>query len=278
MTEINKGNLTLVDYENEFSYKANKSNLNISFNRIAFIFFIFLMISFIYSIKVFYLGSLHSKFLQKKIIQIKTNFRADIIDNNGNFIAKTVNALIVGINPNLIIDEKKLLINLQLIFPDKDFKKVKKRIKKKKYFRLEKELSQYQIERLRLLGDKSIKFEEQITRVYPQQNLFSHILGQIDDENNGISGIEKFFDYELKKRNEPLKLTVDTDIQFLIRKELIKFQEIFNNIGSAAILMNVNNGNILSMVSLPDFNLNKRQEIKDDNYIYSLRIQCFFQR
>ena len=164
------------------------------------------MISFIYSIKVFYLGSLHSKFLQKKIIQIKTNFRADIIDNNGNFIAKTVNTLIVGINPNLIIDEKKLLINLQLIFPDKDFKKVKKRIKKKKYFRLEKELSQYQIERLRLLGDKSIKFEEQITRVYPQQNLFSHILGQIDDENNGISGIEKFFDYELKKKNRTIKI------------------------------------------------------------------------
>ena len=117
------------------------------------------------------------------------------------------------------------------------------------------------------MGDKSIQFEQQITRIYPQQNLFSHIIGQIDDQNNGISGIEKFFDYELKKRNEPLKLTVDADIQFLIRKELIKFQEIFNNIGSAAILMNVNNGNILSMVSLPDFNLNKRQEIKDVNYI-----------
>ena len=267
MTEKKMENLFIENYENEFSYKENRSNLNISFNRIAFIFFIFLMISFIYSIKVFYLGSLHSKFLQKKIIQIKTNFRADIIDNNGNFIAKTVNTLIVGINPNLIIDEKKLLINLQLIFPDKDFKKVKKRIKKKKYFRLEKELSQYQIERLRLLGDKSIKFEEQITRVYPQQNLFSHILGQIDDENNGISGIEKFFDYELKKRTEPLKLTVDTDIQFLIREELIKSQEIFKNIGSAAILMNVNNGNVISMISLPDFDLNKREEIKDVNYI-----------
>ena len=123
MTEKKMENLFIENYENEFSYKENRSNLNISFNRIAFIFFIFLMISFIYSIKVFYLGSLHSKFLQKKIIQIKINFRADIIDNNGNFIAKTVNTLIVGINPNLIIDEKKLLINLQLIFPDKDFKK-----------------------------------------------------------------------------------------------------------------------------------------------------------
>ena len=266
MKEINKENLTLVDYENEFSYKANKSNLNISFNRIAFIFFIFLMICSIYSIKVFYLGFLHSKQKIKNIDQVKTNFRADIIDHDGNLMAKTVNTLTVGINPNLIINEKKLLINLQLIFPDKDFNEVKKKIKKKKYFRLEKQLSQKQIKKLRFLGDKSIKFEEQITRIYPQQNLFSHILGQIDDGNNGISGIEKFFNYELTKRAEPLKLTIDTDIQFLIREELLKAKKIFKNIGSAAILMNVNNGHIFSLISLPDFDLNKREDIQDLNY------------
>ena len=266
MTETNKENLTLVDYENEFSYKTNKSNLNISFNRIAFIFFIFLMICSIYSIKAFYLGSLHSKQKIKNIDQVKTNFRADIIDRDGNLMAKTVNTLTVGINPNLIINEKKLLINLQLIFPDKDFNEVKKKIKKKKYFRLEKQLSQKQIEKLRFLGDKSIKFEEQITRIYPQQNLFSHILGQIDDGNNGVSGIEKFFDYELRKKAEPLKLTIDTDIQFLIREELLKAKKIFKNIGSAALLMNVNNGHIFSLISLPDFDLNKREDIQDLNY------------
>ena len=267
MSKIDKEKLILENYENEFSYQVDKSNLNISFNRIAFIFFILLIICSIYSIKVFYLGSLNSKIKQVKITEIKKNFRADIIDNNGNFIAKTINTLTVGINPSSIIDEKKLLINLQLIFPDKDFTNVKKRIKKNKYFRLEKNPSQNQIERLRLLGDKSIRFEEKITRIYPQQNLFSHIIGQIDDENRGVSGIEKFFDFELKKRNKPLKLTVDADIQFLIREELIKSKEIFKNIGSASILMDVNNGNILSMVSLPDFDLNKREEIKEVKYI-----------
>ena len=266
MPKKNNENLILENYENEFSYQLDKSNLNISFNRIAFIFFIFLMICFIFSIKVVFLGSLNSKLQKKEVEQTKTNFRADIIDNNGNFLAKTVNTLTIGIKPNLIINEKKLLINLQLIFPNKDFNKIKKKIKKKKYFRLEKELSQNQIERLRLLGDKSIQFEEQITRVYPQQNLFSHVLGQIDDDNNGVSGIEKFFDYELKKSNDPLQLTVDSDIQFLIREELLKAKEIFKNLGSAAILMNVNNGDILSLISLPDFDLNKRENIQDLNY------------
>ena len=266
MPKKNNENLILENYENEFSYQLDKSNLNISFNRIAFIFFIFLMICFIFSIKVVFLGSLNSKLQKKEVEQTKTNFRADIIDNNGNFLAKTVNTLTIGIKPNLIINEKKLLINLQLIFPNKDFNKIKKKIKKKKYFRLEKELSQNQIERLRFLGDKSIQFEEQITRVYPQQNLFSHVLGQIDDNNNGVSGIEKFFDYELKKSNDPLQLTVDSDIQFLIREELLKAKEIFKNLGSAAILMNVNNGDILSLISLPDFDLNKRENIQDLNY------------
>ena len=111
MKETNKDNLILENYKTEFSYEANKSNLNISFNRVAFVFFIFLIIFSIYSIKIFYLGSLNWK-QQKNANQIQNNFRADIVDNNGNFIAKTVNTLIVGIHPNLIIDEKKLFINL----------------------------------------------------------------------------------------------------------------------------------------------------------------------
>ena len=77
------------------------------------------------------------------------------------------------------------------------------------------------------LGDKSIVSEEKILRIYPQKNLFSHIIGQIDDNNNGISGLEKSFDAELRKSKNQIKLTVNKDIQFLIRKELIRYQEIF---------------------------------------------------
>ena len=267
MNKDNSEIFVLENYEREFSYEKNKSNLNITFNRIAFIYFVFFVITIIYSIKVFYLGTLNSKIKIENFSPVKKNYRADILDNNGNFIAKAVNTQNAGIDPNSIIDEKKLLIKLQILFPDEDFENVKEKIKKKKYFRFKKELTQNQIEELRFLGDKSIRFEEQITRFYPHKNLFSHIIGQIDDDNNGVSGIEKFFDYELKTRKEPLQLTVDTDIQFLIREELVKFRQTFQYIGSASILMNVNNGEILSMVSLPDFNLNKREDIKDVNYI-----------
>ena len=267
MNKYHKDKLVLENYENEFLYKKKKSNLDITFNRIAFIFFLFLFVSIIYSVKVFYLSSLNYEIKKDKFTINKKNFRADIIDNNGNFIVKTINTTRVGINPNLIIDKKRLLINLQLIFPQKSFNEIKEKMNGKKFFYLEKRVSQEKYEKLRLLGDKSIIFEEKLSRIYPQKNLFSHIIGQIDDNNNGISGIEKYYDDELKTIKQKLKLTVDTDIQFLIREELIKFQEIFNSIGSAAILMDVNNGDILSMVSLPDFNLNERTNIKDVNYI-----------
>ncbi len=267
MNKINNEKLVFENYENEFSFKKNKSNLNITFNRIAFIFFVFLIISSIYTIKVIYLGSLNTKNNPKKNTHIKINYRADIVDRNGNFLVKTVNTIDVGINPNLVIDKKKLLINLKLLFPNKNFHEIEKKLNKKKFFYLEKRISQEKYEKLRLLGDKSIISEERITRIYPQENLFSHVIGQIDRDNNGISGLEKSYNYELRKRKEPLRLTLDTDIQFLIREELIKSKEIFNNIGSAAILMEVNNGNIISMVSLPDFNLNKRQTIDDVNFI-----------
>ena len=166
-----------------------------------------------------------------------------------------------------IIDQKKLLVNLKLIFPNKNFNEVEKLIKKNKFFWFEKKISEENYERIIKLGDKSIKPEEKIIRIYPQKNLFSHIIGQIDDDNVGISGLEKSLDIKLKEINKPIKLTVDEDIQYLIRNELIKFNNIFSANGSAAILMNVNNGEILSLVSLPDFDLNLRQKIEDVNFI-----------
>ena len=267
MTMKKKDILILEESENEFLFKENKSNLNVSFNRIAFIFFVFISVCLIYSIKIFYLGSQQSNIVKNQNIQILENFRADIIDRNNNFIAKTVNTTIVGINPNLVIDEDKLLLNLKIIFPDQDINKIKSKIKKNKYFRLKKQITAIEKEKLKLLGDKSILFEYQISRIYPNENLYSHILGQIDDANNGISGIEKKFDFKLKSEKLPIKLSVDTEVQFLVREELIKFNKIFRSVGSAAILMDVNNGEILSLVSLPDFNLNERVLITDKNYI-----------
>ena len=261
-----KSNIILEEYENEFSYKKSKTNLNIEFNRIAFIFFVFLVISIIFSIQLLHLGSLKQVKKVTPVSNIK-NYRADIMDRNGNYLAKTVSSIDIGINPVEIIDKQKLLINLKLLFPKKNYLEIEKKIDQNKFFYFEKKISFENYEKIMLLGDKSIVPEEKLARVYPQKNLFSHIIGQIDDDNQGISGIEKSFDDRLKQKKEPLKLTVDTDVQFLVREQLIKFNTIFRSKGAAAILMNVNNGEIISMVSYPDFDLNKREKIVDLDFI-----------
>ena len=87
--------------------------------------------------------------------------------------------------------------------------KLKKKLNKKKYFYLEKKISEENYEKIMKLGDKSIKPEEKVLRMYPQKNLFSHIIGQIDDDNNGISGLEKSFNEILRKSKKDIKLTVD---------------------------------------------------------------------
>jgi len=262
MNKTNEKKIASDEYKSEFSYNENKSNIKISFERIAFIFFVFFIIAVIFSSKVILL-SLEDKVFIKKISK-KENFRSSIIDKEGNILAKTVSVINVGINPNLVIDKEKLLITLKLLFPKKNFQK---QIYGKKFFYLQKKISQEKLEKIILLGDKSFIQEEKIARIYPNGELFSHVLGQIDDNNNGISGLEKTFDYELTTSRDPLTLTLDTDLQYLIREELLKSKDIFQNIGSAAILMDINTGDILSMISLPDFDLNKREKINDLKFI-----------
>ena len=261
-----KTKIILEEYENKFLYKKSKTNLNIEFNRIAFIFFVFLMISIIFSIQLLHLGTLKKDNVIKPLI-IKKNYRADIVDRNGNYLVKSVSSIDIGISPTEVIDKKRLLINLKWIFPNKNYKEIKKKLNNVKFFKFEKNISQINYEKIMSLGDKAIRPEEKLTRLYPHKNLFSHIIGQIDDDNSGISGIEKSLDKELKTTKDLIRLTVDADIQFLIREELLKFQKIFRAKGSAAILMDVNNGGIVSMVSLPDFNLNERKVITNVDYI-----------
>ena len=255
-------------YVNDFSIKRTKSNINIEFNRVAFIFFIFFIIYLIYSIHLIHLGSrvkAVDPFKSPNIVGPLN--RADIVDINGKYLAKTVSTTNIGIKPSEVINRKKLLLNLKFIFPDKNFSQIEDKLKKNKFFYIEKNISDEKYEQLMKLGDKSIKPEKKILRLYPQKNLFSHLVGQIDSDNIGISGIEKSQNTLLRETKIPLQLTLDSDIQFLVRKELMRFNNVFQSKGSAAILMNIHNGNILSLVSLPDFDPNKRENIKDKNYI-----------
>ena len=155
---------------------------------------------------------------------------------------------------------------------------IKKKLNKEDFFSIGKRLTPREKDQFWLMGNKAFVFDPKPSRIYPQKSLFSHILGQTDDVNKGISGIEKFFDEDLNNKEKidlPLSLTLDSNVQYLIRKELIDAESNFHNIGSGAILMSVENGEILSLVSLPDYDLNQRVSISDNVYTNKITLGVY---
>ena len=128
--------IILEDDQSEFFYKENKLKLNISFNRVSFIFFIFFMIFVIYSIHLIHLGSRNSKieFNDNLISNSNNLYRADIVDRNGKYLGKQVSSIDIGISTQKFIDKKKLLVTLQYIFTNKNYQKIETQLEHKNFF------------------------------------------------------------------------------------------------------------------------------------------------
>jgi cell division protein FtsI (penicillin-binding protein 3) len=247
---------------------TNKSK--ISDERLYALFSVFFSLILIFSISIFSISIQPSNFnVYKKDNQNFLMFRRDVVDRNGQLIARNINTYRAAIKPALIKNKENFIIKIKLNFPKISTLELKKNLDKKKRFYLKRRLTEEERYKLWSLGEKGIITEPFQSRVYPHGQLFGHILGQIDDDNYGISGVEKYFDKELRsnKTNNPLFLTVDTNIQFLIKSELKKAMSDFNTNAAGGLLMDVKSGEVLSLVSLPDYNVNIRNNITDVRYM-----------
>ena len=251
--------------------KQSLDKKNFFHDRIFLLFFLFFSLILIFSFRIIHVSLSEIKLSNQTSTYKKfTLLRRDIVDRNGVLISRNIKSFHAAVNPKLISNEDNFLIKLKFNFPELKTEEIKKKIKRGKYFYLKKRISQIEKEKLWELGEQAIIFEPFQSRIYTHSKLFSHVIGQVDYDNYGISGIEKFFDKELKERklfNQPLRLTLDTNIQYLIDKELNQALKIFNSTGGGALLMNVETGAILSLVSLPNFDINLRTDIRDQKYI-----------
>ena len=235
------------------------------------LFFLFFSLIVIFSIRIIHVSLNKIELnVQENIPKKFSLLRRDIVDRNGVLFSRNIKSFHAAINPKLIKNKKKFIIKLRLNFPQLPIKNIENKLKQDKYFYLKKRINQSEKERLWSLGEKGIIFEPFQSRIYTHANLFSHIIGQVDYDNYGISGIEKSFDKELKDKNfanQPLELTLDTNLQHIINKELYQALDTFKATGGASLLMDVENGEILSLVSLPNYNINHRANVKDEKYI-----------
>ncbi|MDC0409486.1 penicillin-binding protein 2 [Pelagibacteraceae bacterium] len=268
---INQASFYFEDYlETNKKNKILKKSNNFQ-DRIYLLFFFFLSLILIFSIKI-----THISINKKDIFNLKKQnyqfslLRRDIVDRNNIIISRNINTFHAAVDPKHIKDKKNFLIKLRLNFPDLPIDEIKEKINQKKYFRIKKRINRIEKDKFWALGEKAIKFEPFQARMYTHGNLFSHIIGQVDYDNYGISGVEKYFDRELKNKNlleKPLKLSLDSNIQYIINNELEDAIKTFKATGAGALLMDVNNGDIISLVSLPNYDINQRVSIKNDKYI-----------
>jgi len=268
---INQASFYFEDYLETNKQKKSLKNKNDLQDRIYLIFFFFMSLVLIFTIKITHLSLSKSSTFNQKTSSLKfTLIRRDIIDRNGVLISRNANSGHVAVIPKLVKNKKNFLIKLRLHFPELKINEIEKKLSEGKYFYLKKRIDQFEREKFWALGEKGIKFENFQTRMHAHGNLFNHdVVGQVDYDNYGISGIEKYFDKELKNKKlikKPLRLTLDTNIQYIISKELNQAIKTFSATGGGALLMNVNNGEILSLVSLPNFNINKRLSVKNKQY------------
>ena len=176
----------------------NNNNFNtvkISLNRVTFLSFIFFSLILIFSIKIIYLSLSPEKVFHNN--NIRENFvkkRRNIVDRNDSVLTTNIILYDVGVRPKLLQEKEKknLLIKLGVLFPELDLNKIKRKLNKEDFFSIGKRLTPNEKDQFWLMGNKAFVFDPKSSRIYPQKSLFSHILGQTDDANEGISGIEKF--------------------------------------------------------------------------------------
>ena len=183
--------------------------------------------------------------------------RGPITDRNGEILAVSLPVTALYANQREIQDPAGAARRLARILPQLDEERVAARLTGDRQFAyIARSLTPREQQAVNSLGIPGLYFEQAERRAYPQGRAAAHILGGVDVDGNGIAGVEKFFDERLRSlRNAPLRLSIDVRVQLALRDAVQRAMTDFNGIGGTGILMDVQTGEVIGMISLPDFDL-----------------------
>ena len=213
--------------------------------------------------------------------------RPDIFDRNGQILATDVRASSLFAEPRKIIDVDEAVELLTAVLPDLDVTELRDRLGSRRGFVwLKREITAKQAQEIRRLGIPGVSFLAENKRVYPNNAEVSHLIGHVNVDNQGIAGIEKWLDgrgltelhrvgLATDRLQKPVELAVDLRIQHALRDELIAAAEKYKVIAAAGIIADVRTGEIVSMVSLPDYDPNNPRQALDPLRINRLTTGVF---
>ena len=181
--------------------------------------------------------------------------RGKILDRQGNVLAMSVKTKSLYANPQTITNPLETAQSLQKIFPDLSLDTlVNKLDSERKFVWIKRSLSPQQAYAVNRLGIPGLDFSVSEERIYPHGHLFSHVLGFTNVDSHGIAGMERYFDKQLLSApTKPVETSLDARVQHVLHKELSASMKYFNAIGAGGLVMDAQTGEVIAMVSLPDF-------------------------
>ena len=232
------------------------------------VFFSITIFIFVYFISVYRISNI--MLFSEEIInnyEKNQNFeRGNIYDKNGIILATSIESISLSVNPVKIKNHYSLSKSLSKILLIDQHEIEKKLKSNKKFVWLKRNITPIEYQQIINLGEINLQTHKEIKRIYPFKNSSSHIVGYVDIDLNGQSGIERFFNNELSMSKD-IHLSIDINLQQSVRKNLKNTISKYNAESGLAIVMDITNGNILSSVSLPDFNPENKGNYSENNLI-----------
>ena len=218
---------------------------------------------------------------RKAIIDTLGLARPAVLDRNGELMAADVKLFSVFVEPRKLIDIDDAVELLSGVFTDLDYKELRRKfLKRNGFVWIKREITPSQMAQVYRLGLPGIGFVPEFKRVYPNGNIAAHVLGYTDKDNKGIAGIERYIDTNgLNALNglgfgaarsaelKPLELSIDARVTHAMRDELQKAKDKFRATAAAGAIVNVNTGEIIAQVSLPDYDPNQPVDAQEKDHI-----------
>lgn len=180
--------------------------------------------------------------------------RADIVDRNGVIVATNLPTVNLYADTHKVPDAKAAADKLTATLPDLKYAEVMKHLASgQRFIYLRRNLTPAEQMAVNRLGIPGISFEDSESRVYPHSSLFAHVVGTTDPDNHGLAGVEKTFDDVLGQRDLPMALSLDTRVQHAVRESIAESIVRYHAKAGSGIVLDVRTGEIISMVSLPDY-------------------------
>lgn len=213
--------------------------------------------------------------------------RPDMVDRNGVILATDVKTPSLFAEPRRIIDVDEAVEMLTAVLPDLDIPEVRSRLDSNRGFAwLRREITPTQRQQIHRLGIPGIGFLRENKRAYPSGAIVSHLIGHVNVDNQGIAGLERWLDrngladlhragFAADRQQKPVDLSVDLRVQHALRNELLAARDKFKAIAAAGLVIDVRTGEILALVSVPDYDPNNPAEANDPTRINRLTTGVF---